>query len=85
MEDRDAGGAATALVLGQVLAASGSSVTFLTPDALASAPRRVEGQPGLEVAELAKQPGYSVLELRRTGPGSVEVHAEWADGGRAIG
>lgn len=73
-------GATTVLILGQALAASTPPVTFLTPEALASALRPVEGRPaGLEMAELARQPGYAVLALRRTSSGSVEVHTEWAD------
>ena len=71
---------AVMLILGQTAVASGSAVTFLTSDQLSAALRSVEGrQQGIELAELAKQPSYSVLQIRRTTPGGSEVHAEWAD------
>ncbi len=73
-------GAAVMLALGQAVSVSTTPVTFLTPDALAAALRSVQGrQQGIEVAELAKRPSYSVLEIRRTESGAAEVHAEWAD------
>ena len=72
--------AAVLFVLAQAAAPPGAAVTILTPDQLSGALRAVQGrQPGIEVAELVKQPGYSVLQIRRTAAGACEVHADWAD------
>ena len=73
-------GAAVVFMLCQAAAGTGASATVVTPDALAEALRAAQGrQQGMDVAELAKQPGYSVLEGRRSVPGGAEVHADWAD------
>lgn len=73
-------GALTILILGQVAMPAASSVTFLTADQLAAALRSAHGrQAGIELVELVKQPGYSVLQVRRTVPGASEVHADMAD------
>jgi len=82
-------GVAAIFVLGQAAASASTAVTCLNQDQLAAALRAVgDGRGGTQVAELATEPGYSVLEIRRTAPGESEVHAKWADiwyvqGGRA--
>lgn len=73
-------GAAAIFVVGQVVASASAGVTCLDQGQLTAALRAVQAdQGGTQVAELAKTPGYSVLEIRRTAPGGSEVHAQWAD------
>ena len=72
--------AAIVFILGQATAQSSAAVTFLTPEQLAAAHSTAPSrQAGTDAAELVKQPGYQVLQIRRTAPGGSEVHAEWAD------
>lgn len=57
--------------------------TFFTADqllqAIRSAPDASPGHPELRAARLFATPGYSVMEVRRTGPEKAEVHVSMAD------
>ncbi len=67
------------LIFGQAAVQSGSGVSVLTPSELAAALEAAPSRQGAAVAELAKHPSYSVLQIRRTVAGGAEVHDHMAD------
>jgi glc operon protein GlcG len=60
-----------------------AAVTFFTADqlrqAIETAPKESPGNPGLRAARLAATPAWQVMEVRRSGTQSAEVHAAMAD------